>query len=62
MTVQHNVKMKRIIYKTDQLKVKVTAFTLNFVKKYVFLVQKCTFKGKIVIIIKVKGSNVKVIK
>ena len=28
----HNVKMKRTIYKTDKLKVKVTAFTRYFVK------------------------------
>ena len=32
MTVHHNVKMKRIIYKTDKLKFKVTAFTRYFVK------------------------------
>ena len=32
MIVHHNVKMKRTIYKTDKLKVKVTAFTRYFVK------------------------------
>ena len=32
MIVHHNVKMKRTIYKTDKLKVKVTVFTRYFVK------------------------------
>ena len=64
MTVHHSVQMKRIMYKTDKLKVNVTVFTRYFRQKYVILVQKSKLKCKTVITIKanLKRSKVKVIK
>ena len=62
MTVHHSVQMKRIMYKTDKLKVNVTVFTRYFRQKYVILVQKSKLKCKTVITIKAKRSKVNVIK